>query len=297
MLFLSALLISCEKKQEVKYKTHKITESNTVLDCKGKKFNKGNPTEIRIQSIDGKQTTNVTIKNCKITGSIRTIGLGRNGEAEGVKESSHTIGHTKRTQDIAPRYVRIENVEITGVGRIPLYMGPGTTNMTVIDSTFIGETNSVTLYMDAESGYNTIHNNTFSVKGNWTPRQFRVREVLAVDGSANNTISDNIFEIVSGGGIYLYRNCGEGGTVRHQKPQHNYIADNAFDLKDLSWGNYGIFLGSREGRRTYCDADKGYSFGSSKSNLDHADNNILNRNKFIGSDRDVKDRGEDNIIN
>ncbi|NVM37961.1 MAG: right-handed parallel beta-helix repeat-containing protein [Candidatus Lokiarchaeota archaeon] len=296
-LLLPLLITSCGEKSVVKYKTHKITESNTVLDCKGKKFKKGNPTEIRIESTDNKQITNVTIKNCKITGSIRTIGLGRNGESEAVKESSHTLGHTKRAQDIAPKYVRIENVEITGVGKIPLYIGPGTTNMTVIDSIFTGESNSVALYMDAESGYNMIHNNTFSVEGNWTPRQFRVREVIAVDGSAHNTISENIFEKTPGGGIYLYRNCGEGGTVRHQKPQHNYIVDNAFDLKELSWGNYGIFLGAREGKRTYCDADKGYPFGSSVSDLDHANNNILNRNKFIGSDRDVKDRGKNNIIN
>lgn len=297
LLFCSLLLTSCAQENPIKYKTYKITESDTVLDCKGKKLNKGNPTEVRIQSLEGKQITNVTIKNCHITGSIRTIGLGRNGESEGVKESSHKLGHTKRSQNAAPKYVTLDNLTITGVGKIPIYFGPGTTNSQITNTHINGESNSVVVYLDAESGYNSIHNNTFNVKGNWTVRQFRVREVIAVDGSANNTIADNVFENVPGGGIYLYRNCGEGGTVRHQKPQNNYIADNVFDLENLSWGNYGIFLGAREGRRSYCDEDKGYSFGSSVSDLDHANNNILNRNKFMGSDRGVKDRGRKNIIN
>ena len=294
LLSLPLFLVSCGN--DVEYKTYKIDESNTVLDCKGKELNKGKPTEVIIKSPKGKQITNITIKNCHITGSIRTIGLGRNGESEGVKKSSHKDGHTERAQDAAPKDVILDNLTITGVGRIPIYLGPGTTNVEIKNTHIKGETNSTVIYLDAESADNYIHDNKFDVKGNWTARQFRVREVIAVDGSANNIISSNKFENVPGGGIYLYRNCGEGGTVRHQKPKNNYIVDNEFDLTNLSLGNYGIFLGAREGKRFYCDEDKGYPYGSSVSDLDHANGNILKDNKFSGSDREIKDRGKNNVV-
>jgi parallel beta-helix repeat protein len=118
---------------------------------------------------------------------------------------------------------------------------------------------------------------------------------MAVDGSATNTIIGNHFLQVSYGGIYLYRNCGEGGTVRHQTPQGNVIENNFFNIKDLRSGSYGIWLGSRQGRRSYCEEDAGYPFGSSIDNRDFADHNILRGNIFQpSSDRAIRDDGADN---
>jgi parallel beta-helix repeat protein len=150
--------------------------------------------------------------------------------------------------------------------------------------------------MDAESAYNTIRNNIFNVYGNFTLPQFRIREVIAVDGSAHNIISENTFKFSEGGGIYLYRNCGEGGTVRHQEPQFNIIEKNDFNLSDLHDNNYGIWLGSRNGNRTYCNADKGYNFGSSVNDGDFANNNTVKNNVFTGSSRTIRDDGKNNLI-
>jgi hypothetical protein len=89
---LVSLLFSCT---EVSYETIKL-QRPTTIDCKGKAYNNGKVTELQILA------DNVTIKRCKINGSIRTIGLGRNGESKGVKESSTTgtkIG-TATTQKI-----------------------------------------------------------------------------------------------------------------------------------------------------------------------------------------------------
>ena len=64
------LLAGCPAPEKTEYETVKITKS---IDCKGEAFNKGKVTELQILA------DNVTIKRCKINGSVRTIGLGHNG--------------------------------------------------------------------------------------------------------------------------------------------------------------------------------------------------------------------------
>jgi parallel beta-helix repeat protein len=262
-------LFGCNSTSKPDYKTVKL-ESPIVIDCKGKEYNNGKITELQILS------SNVTIKDCKINGSVRTIGLGRNGEAAGVKASSFELGHTERAQAAAPKNTVLSNVTITGHGRIPIYLGPGTTEFTLRDSTIKGHSESVALYLDAESGNNTIRGNTFRIAE-------ATREIIAVDGSANNQITSNTINRATKGGIYLYRNCGEGGTVRHQAPRYNIITDNTID----NVGGYGIWLGSRNGNRSYCKDDSGFPFGSSKDDGDFADNNIVKNNVFTHNDRAI----------
>jgi hypothetical protein len=277
---LIALLFACSEAPKVNYETVKITKS---IDCAGKTYNQGKVTELQIT------TSNVTIRRCKINGSIRTIGLGSNGEAKGVKESSISLGHTARAQAAAPRNTKLYDLTITGHGRIPLYLGPGTTNASLVYSTINGRSDSVAIYLDAESASNILRNNSISIAS-------PPREIIALDGSANNQLIGNTIAPASNGAIFLYRNCGEGGTVRHQAPQNNFIAGNTINLSDLSWNNYGIWLGSRNGGRMYCSADDGFSFGSSKDNGDFANNNTLRNNTFTGSSRTIKDDGEGNSI-
>jgi hypothetical protein len=215
--------------------------------------------------------------------------LGVNGEAAKVRESSHRKGHTARAQAAAPRAILLENLQIEANNRIPLYLGPGVTMVSVKNCTFTGWSASTTVYLDAESGRNRIEGCAFDVRSG--------REVMAVDGSATNTSVGNRFLQAGYGGICLYRNCGEGGTVRHQTPQGNVIENNFFDLKDLRQGSYGIWLGSRQGRRSYCEDDSGYRFGSSVDNRDFADHNILRGNIFQPTnDRAIRDDGADNRV-
>ena len=274
---LISLLFACSEAPKVSYETIKLQRSTTI-DCEGGAYNKGKVTELQILADD------VTIKRCKINGSIRTIGLGHNGEAPGVKASSITLGHTARAQAAAPKNTVLYAVTITGHGRIPLYLGPGTTRLTMSDSTIKGRSDSVALYLDAESGSNIFRNNTFALTSS-------SREAIALDGSADNQILSNTIS-ASNGGIYLYRNCGEGGTVRHQAPQNNFIAGNTID----NTGGYGIWLGSRNGGRFYCNDDAGFPFGSSKDDGDFADNNTIRGNIFTNSARTIRDDGKANSL-
>ena len=197
-------------------------ENGRVIDLQGGWLNEGKLTEMVIRSKDMEKGWDVperiTIRNGSIRGSIRIYGLGVNGEAAKVRESSHREGHTARAQAAAPRTILLEDLKIEADHRIPLYLSPGVTGVTVKNCTFTGWSASTTVYLDAESGGNRIEGCTFDV---WSGR-----EVMAVDGSATNTIVGNRFLQASYGGIYLYRNCGEGGTVRHQAPQGNVIENN-----------------------------------------------------------------------
>lgn len=282
---------SAEKTEKIVLSGH--AASGKVIDCSGGWFNDGKATELIIRSEKSgggwDRPENITIRNCRIRGSIRIIGLGRNGEAPEVNQSSHLLGHTERAQAAAPTGILISGVKIEAVGGIPLYIAPGDTRITVENCDFSGWSSSTGIYLDAESAGNTIRNNSFSLQTG--------REIIAVDGSANNRIEHNRFSRIPYGGIYLYRNCGEGGTVRHQTPHGNIIDGNRFDTSALGLGSAAIWLGSRNGDRPYCHADDGYPFGSSADNRDFADDNTVSGNTFSPpSSRAIRNDGKDNRV-
>ena len=196
--------------------------------------------------------------------------MGLNGQGPAVRESSHALGHTERAQAAAPTRITIADSELVASGGTPLYLAPGVTRTTLRSSRITGRAVAIAIYMDAESGGNALLGNSFDVETG--------REVVAVDGSAGNRITGNSFRIRYQGGIYLYRNCGEGGTVRHQTPSHNTITDNRFSY-GLPIHLPSINVGARGGLNLYCEEDAGYPFGSSIDNGDNATDNTVTGNE------------------
>ncbi len=279
--------------------------SGVTIDCNGGNIIVANrPQAILITSIKGAgnvwdRPSDITIRDCSIKGGIRVQGMGANGEALEVKKSSQSKGHTKRAQDAAPTRITLNKLHLIAAGGIPLYVSPGTTRVSLLNSLIEGSTDSVNIYLDTESGYNVIKNNRIHANSS-------KRELIAVDGSANNVIANNKFSSLHNGGVYLYRNCGEGGTIRHQSPQSNLVSNNyfyydKFDGTKKEWivetkkvfgitvkipklvtVNYpSVYLGSRNGNRGYCDLDKGKSFGSSGSDLDYVRSNAVIDNQIV----------------
>lgn len=259
-----------------------VENSGVVLDCGGGTLRPPgeDPSALLVRSRARGEgfvaTTDVTVRDCAIRGHVRVMGAGRNGEAERVRRSSHLEGHTERLQNWAPRRIWFEAVRITGTGTIPLYLAPGVTEVTLTRSELEGESRSVALYLDAESARNSVTFNAIHTRTR--------RELVAVDGSAGNTIAHNRFASLQNGGIYLYRNCGEGGTVRHQPPQHNRIADNVFFYRHYRGASPAVWIGSRMGWRLYCGADAGFPFGSSVDGRDFARHNRVENNRIYGRD-------------
>lgn len=202
------------------------------------------PTERRPE---WQRPADIAIRNCTVAGPIRVWGMGINGQGEAVKLSSRSLGHTERAQAAAPTRIRIQDSTLQASGAIPLYLGPGVTETALVGSTILGRSISVAVYLDAESARNTVEGNRFDIETD--------REVIAVDGSARNRIVGNRFRIGWRGGIYLYRNCGEGGTIRHQTPSSNTITGNRFSY---SWPLHlpAVSVGSREGWSLFCGEDE-----------------------------------------
>jgi len=183
--------------------------------------------------------------------------------------SSRTAGHTQAAQSAAPIRVTLDRVRFEGVGTIPLYVGPGVTRTTVMRSRFVGRSTSTAVYLDAESAGALIQDNDFDIRTG--------REQIAVDGSGANRIVGNRLALHGKGGVFLYRNCGEDGVIRHQTPSYNQITDNLFT--GAGWLRpRAVVIGSREGGRRYCGDDRGWPFGSSADDGDGATGNLTARN-------------------
>ena len=212
----------------------------------------------------------VHVRNCTVVGNVRIWGMGAGGSMRDLLASSRTPGHTAAAQAAAPYGVVLERVRFEGLGTIPLYVGPGVTRTTVVRSRFSGRSDSVAVYLDAESAGAVIQDNDFTIRTG--------REQIAVDGSGANRILGNRFALGGRGGVFLYRNCGEDGVIRHQSPSYNQIADNVFS--GANWLRpRTVVVGSREGNRSYCGDDAGYPFGSSADDGDGTTGNRVDRNR------------------
>ncbi len=279
--------------------------SNLRMNCHGAtlKANSASDPQLRLlirstydKAQDGDEgwlrPENVLIENCRIEGSVRVMGMAVNGEDDNLTASSRSEGHTKRVQESAPRGIVLNKNTFIGQGSIPIYFSPGVTHSGITNSHIGGVSNSVAVYFDAESAQNTLKGNRIDTKtldqtkstkflGFTVHKSHKFRELVAIDGSAYNKITDNFFSSLNHGGIYLYRNCGEGGNIRHQTSSYNEIINNTFYYNKYDGDLPAIWVASRNGNRSYCDEDAGFPLGSSKSNLDHATMNLIAQNKFF----------------
>lgn len=218
----------------------------------------------------------VTIKNCEITGLMRVYGLDENANGPNMLASSLNANHTAFAQESAPSHINFLNLSIEAIGGAALYIGPGVTWTTLADSDIQGYVGGTAIYMDAESSNNSIMNNRFSVRT-------KSRELVAIDGSAQNRITSNTFNNPLNGGIFLYRNCGEGGVIRHQLPQFNLIARNMFIYaREAHRAKPAVWLGSRQGNQKHCFSDPRHPFGTSLNPLDFAQKNEVKDNRLMG---------------
>lgn len=271
--------------------------SGVTLDCHGALIDGGRKGSLNhrkdmilIRSIalnekEWSAPSGITVSECNVNGSVRLLGMAKDLEkynrsswCEGYEEEDPDCQfHTARAQAAAPTNIRLTGLKVTGQGRVPVYFSAGVTDSVIEESELAGVSDAVGMYLDAESARNTVRNNYFHVDtkdGSSTPQ-------LAIDGSAHNLIVGNRFSAIDHGGIWMYRNCGERGTVRHQPPQYNRIINNTFYYNRYEGSNPAIWLGSRMGERNYCGLDKEHDFGSGASDLDFARYNVVGQNRII----------------
>ncbi|MCF6239197.1 MAG: right-handed parallel beta-helix repeat-containing protein, partial [Candidatus Marinimicrobia bacterium] len=253
--------------------------------------------------------SNVKISNCRIRGRV----WARSFKDDLFNLSNVRADHVKRLRESAAQHVTFSNVQILGRYKGAVHFLPGVHHFTIEDSEILGGFLGITIHLPADGGWNVIKNNTITGQrktGGWPGDHVGgKREVISIDSSEHNRIVNNHISDMPYGGIYLYRNCGERGSIRHRIPQYNQIINNVFDYSVGAQNKPTIFVGSRDdksikysfgvGVKRYCHDDEGNNGerftgndsprawdtetvrNSSESNSDWAQNNVIADNQLI----------------
>lgn len=266
-----------------------ITSSNTTLDCRGAVLEGGNqrPFGILINS-KGKPLSAVTVRNCKVRNFTHS-GIRITSDIAANKLSPNHEENYRRT----PTRITLENVEVTGSGRVGIYFDDYVTHSTLSHSV-VRDSYMSGIYLEHSSRNNKIVDNQIINNGHESFGKGK-REGLAVDSSAYNLIEGNRFESNGAGGVFLYKNCGEHfstgkSVIRWQHSDYNVIRNNTFVNEPV-----GIWLASRQNRDL-----SGFDCGdkprdsSGKYFNDYADNNVVEGNRFEGVNEKIKNDGVNN---
>lgn len=211
----------------------------------------------------------VLVERCAILGAVHIYGVGAGQKVEQLVDASRKADFTKVAQTAAPINVTIRDSRLTAINNIPLYVGPGVTRFSLLDSRIDGK-GTLAIYLDHEGGWNRIEGNDIDFE----PR----REMIAIDGSAHNSIRGNHIVLRGKAAAQIYRNCGERSVIRHQAPTDNIVTGNDFDYIGAQ-PRVLVGQNARKGRSPVCGDDAGYPFGSSIDDMDHAERNQIDGNR------------------
>ncbi len=268
-----------------------ITSSNTTLDCRGAVLEGDNerPFGILINS-KGKPLSDVTVRNCKVRHFTRS-GIRITSDIAANKLSPNHEENYRRT----PTRITLENVEVSGSGRVGIYFDDYVTHSTLSHS-IVRDSYMSGIYLEHSSRNNKVVDNQIIDNGHERFGKGK-REGLAVDSSAYNLIEGNRFESNGAGGVFLYKNCGEHfstgkSVIRWQHSDYNVIRNNTFVNEPV-----GIWLASRQNRDlSGFDCGDKPREGSLKFYSDYADNNVVGQNQFLKVKNLVINDGKHNSL-
>lgn len=268
-----------------------ITTSHTTVNCNGAILEGNNERAFGIVvNSKGKPLSDVVIRNCKVRNFTRS-GIRITSDIPANKLSANHDENYRRT----PTRITLDNVEVTGSGRVGIYFDDYVTHSTLSHSV-VRDSYMSGIYLEHSSRNNKIVDNQIIDNGHESFGKGK-REGLAVDSSAYNLIEGNRFESNGAGGVFLYKNCGEHfstgkSVIRWQHSDYNVIRHNTFVNEPV-----GIWLASRQNRDL-----SGFDCGdkprdaSGKYFNDYADNNVVEGNRFDGVKMKVLDNGINNEI-
>lgn len=264
----------------------RITDSNTVLDCRGSSFigSAGEKIGLMIDS-EGKPLSDVTVKNCKFS-NFASSGVRVTWDKPDAKKGSDHDEIYRRS----PARIVLDNIVVQDNGRVGIYLDDYVSDVTIKNSSVI-RSGAAGIYLEHSSRRIKLIGNKILGNGRATKR-----EGVAVDSSADNVIEDNVFQGNAAGGIFLYKNCGEHFStgkqvIRWQHSDRNLIKGNTFIDE-----NTGIWLASRQ-HRDLSRWDCGDAPLNGKGRFaDFADSNTVENNSFCRTAVTVVDDGKDNEI-
>lgn len=269
------------------FQTARIVESNTTLDCNGATLDGGGRRAVGVLvSGGGGRIENVTVKNCRIQNfSKRGVNI-----TSGIRINSFSVDRAENYR-VSPKNIIIDHVEVLGSGRGGVYFDSYVTDSVLMNSMVKGS-KKVGVYLEQGTQGIRILNNT--IQGNGVEGR---REGLAIDSSAKNTVEGNHFSGNAGGGVFIYKNCGENfkagrSALRWQSSDFNIIKNNTFTDESI-----GVWIASRQSK----DLSK-WGCGDSAVDArgryykDYANNNVVEGNEFCRTVTAVRVEGDNNRI-
>jgi len=236
--------------------------TRTVIDCGG---------AVRPGNLTIRESC-TTVRHCTIAGQVSIRGQWSSA-AHVSPELSRQADYVDIVRAQAPHDVWFEDSVVHGTpGKVAIYFGPGVTFSGLRRVTVAPTDCTVPVYLGAETSRIYVDDSTIYA-GDCD------REAIAVDASDFFAIRRNT---IHGGGVHLYRNCGESGVTRQTTPSDGRVVDNHFFGAGLM-----IYLGSRDVRNRwqeifgggYCPDDDGWDIGSSDHNRDYPRRNLVRDNR------------------
>ena len=183
------------------------------------------------------QSRDITVTNthetdsCEVNGPIRIRSTGYAPTPEhDPREYKNSRGpqYVKELRDTTPTRITFDNIHINYErnGGSAVYFEQGVTHSAFINSTIDYDSNSHSVYLAPEGGFNRIENNVI-IHRSYEYFGYGDEEAIVIDGSEGNIIKNNWIDSYDGG-IFLFRNCGEDGQIRYTGAWRNVIEGNTF---------------------------------------------------------------------
>ena len=286
-----------------------ITRSHVTLDCQGAHVDQGEGRSgvgILITTDVDTALSDITVRNCVVHGfldGMRITRVGFRTLAEG-HEYEHDYARVHLVDDqvsgtggvgiYVDGYVTgvgIRHVTITDAGSTGIYLETGSKGTRVLDSTI--EHNGYANTDPAGSPY-VVGGVTFLYVSTG-------REGIAVDGSQDNLILDNVIRDNSYGGVLLYQNCGEHYTTDRADwlPRRTPASGNRIEDNTIADEPNGVWIGSRMAENLVvwdCSTPPYDTTGGAYHVLDHAPANAVVHNTFVGDTYGVRVEDDDNVV-
>ena len=220
-----------------------IKSSATTLDCQGAQLRGNGGYAIMVKG----EIENIVVRNCYLRG-VRGIA---------VKAPSRLDEETdEELRQRAPRNVIIENIDVRGSESVGVHLHPHTMGVLVRDSIMEGNSGPG-VYMSPYGKGHHIDNNRIAnnghLKPDGTPKiAWYRREGVAIDGSSEHLIENNLFDGNAFGGVLMYKNCWEHAAENpDSKPRTEYASDNIIRNNTFQNELFGVWVAARQSRDLY----------------------------------------------
>jgi len=286
----------------------RISRSNITLDCRGAIIAGGVKSKagILISAPSDLRLENVTVRNCIITNQPVGIQVSR------TKWRRLKRGHENEN---GFRRILISNLRILDSKGSGIYLTPYVSGVTIRKVEIAGSGESG-IYFDSGTTGNRlqnseIHHNGFGRKSKNTkiisfgPVRIKAlltgREGIALDGAFNNKIIGNHIHHNAVGGIYAYRNCGEGHSKKRKRWYRRRYGANGNVMRGNRIENEinGIWIASRASQNQYFMDCGGAAYRTGvlfKIHRDQAKNNRVIANQFRNVRYAIRIEGDGSVV-